>query len=389
MTPAGEPDDPQLLEPVRRLPVDRDRPPEEGTALCLSGGGYRAMLFHAGVLRRLNDAAMLRRLDRISSVSGGSITAGVLGLAWDRLDFDEHGRARAFAECVEEPVRALSRQGIDLRSVVTGALTPGPIAGRVAAAYRRHLFGKAKLADLPERPRFIINATNMGSGSLVRFQRDYLADWRVGRVLQPDVELAVAVACSSAFPPFLSPYRLDLKGARWQTDPGNTLTGREHREALVLSDGGVYDNLGLETAWKRCRTVLVSDAGGQLEPEAAPKRDWVRHTARVLLVIDAQVRALRKRQVIDGFRRGDRDGAYLGIRSDIADYGLADPLPAPHAHTLELADMPTRLDKVAAVAQERLINWGYAICDAALRRHVDPSLPRPDALPHPVAGVGG
>src|SRR5208282_640505 len=53
---------------------------EPGTALCLSGGGYRAMLFHLGSLWRLNEAGLLRKLNRISSVSGGSITAGMLGL---------------------------------------------------------------------------------------------------------------------------------------------------------------------------------------------------------------------------------------------------------------------------------------------------------------------
>jgi NTE family protein len=50
--------------------------------LCLSGGGYRAMPFHLGAVWRLNEFGLLRKLVRISSVSGGSITAGVLGLAW-------------------------------------------------------------------------------------------------------------------------------------------------------------------------------------------------------------------------------------------------------------------------------------------------------------------
>ena len=386
MTPGAEA---ELLEPVRRLPHEEtEEPPRSGTALCLSGGGYRAMLFHVGVLRRLNDARLLPALDRISSVSGGSITAGMLGLAWDSLDFDDHGRARAFEPRVEQPLRALAGHGIDVRSVVLGALMPGSAAQRVAGAYAKHLFGSATLQDLPERPRFVINATNVGSGALVRFGREFLADWRVGRIAHPTVELAAAVACSSAFPPFLSPYRLKLGDARWQTDPGNSLDQPEHRDELVLSDGGVYDNLGLETAWKRCRTVLVSDAGGQLEPDADPKRDWARHSVRVLFVVDSQVRALRKRQVIAGLSRGDRDGVYVGIRSDLADYGLDDPLPAPHEQTLRLAETPTRLDKLEDVVQERLVNWGYAVCDAGLRRHVDPSLERPDRLPYPDAGVG-
>ena len=61
---------------------------EEGWALCLSGGGYRAMLFHLGTLWRLNELGYLAKLDRISSVSGGSITSGVLGASWASLDFD-------------------------------------------------------------------------------------------------------------------------------------------------------------------------------------------------------------------------------------------------------------------------------------------------------------
>ena len=61
--------------------------PEEGIALCLSGGGYRAMVFHLGVLWRLNELGYLSRLQRISSVSGGSITAAMLGLKWGRLAF--------------------------------------------------------------------------------------------------------------------------------------------------------------------------------------------------------------------------------------------------------------------------------------------------------------
>jgi NTE family protein len=55
----------------------------------------------------------------------------------------------------------------------------------------------------------------------------------------------------------------------------------------------VYDNLGLETVWKRYDTVLVSDAGGKMEPEPEHETDWVRHSARVLDIIDNQVRSLR------------------------------------------------------------------------------------------------
>ena len=94
---------------VALSPVDDDgfSRPRPGVALCLSGGGYRAMIFHLGVLWRLNELGYLARLDRISSVSGGSITAGLLGLRWGRLDF-AGGVARGLVTQVVEPIRAFA-----------------------------------------------------------------------------------------------------------------------------------------------------------------------------------------------------------------------------------------------------------------------------------------
>src|SRR5437762_12227289 len=71
--------------PVRPIPTDDGAPPRPGSAPCLSGGGYRAMLFHVGALWRLTELAYLPKLARISSVSGGPITAGALGLHWSKL----------------------------------------------------------------------------------------------------------------------------------------------------------------------------------------------------------------------------------------------------------------------------------------------------------------
>ena len=87
---------------------------ERGTALCLSGGGYRAMLFHLGALWRLNEFGILSELKRVSSVSGGSIAAGVLGSRWKHLEFTR-GVAQRFEELVAEPIRAQRRRGSAMR----------------------------------------------------------------------------------------------------------------------------------------------------------------------------------------------------------------------------------------------------------------------------------
>ncbi|WP_112240425.1 patatin-like phospholipase family protein [Kribbella monticola] len=374
-------------EPVRRIPGDAAKSPQPGTALCLSGGGYRAMVFHVGVLLRLNEARMLPELDRVSSVSGGSITAGVLAMNWQHLDFDEDGVAQEFVSQVVDPIRAMAGTHVDVPALLTGIGLPfTSVADRVVRAFRKQLFGKKTLQDLPDKPTFVINATNLESGDLMRFRKAYLADYRVGRIDHPDLPLAVAVAASSSFPPFLSPCTVDLEHEQWVTEDGNDLTGPEFRNEIRLSDGGVYDNLGLETAWKNYLTILVSDAGGHLGPDPDPPSDWGRHLLRVLKVMDNQVRALRKRQVIDSFQRKVRTGAYIGIRSHVADYGLADPLPVDEAVASRLAAIPTRLDSMDEDLQKQLINWGYIICDTGLRAHLGKG-PGAGKLPYPDAAL--
>jgi NTE family protein len=346
------------------------------------------MLFHVGALWRLNEAAYLPKLVRVSSVSGGSITAGVLALGWPRLAFDGDGVAQRFVAEVVDPVRKLAGRTIDVNAIALGLLLPGTTIGdRIAGSYRRHLFGQATLQDLPDRPRFVFNATNIQSGVLWRFAKPYMRDYRVGEVRAPTVELGTAVAASSAFPPFLSPVVLKLDESAY-TPASGELQRPPFTTRPFLTDGGVYDNMGLQTIWERYETVLISDGGGHFKEQEHPKRLWPMHAYRVLGVIDNQVRSLRKRSAIDAFKDGSQKGTYWGIWTDIADYGLTSTLPCPHDVTLRLAVTPTRLGSLSDTLQERLVNWGYAVCDAALRRHVDTSLPPGGGFPYPNSGIG-
>ena len=374
--------------PVEMIVTDpSEKEPEAGTALCLSGGGYRAMLFHLGALWRLYEARLLQNVQRVSSVSGGSITAGVLALKWRQLSFDPARLQADFVPQVVSPLRGLADETIDADSIIWGLMLPGRVSDRVAQAYDAQLFKGATLQDLPDTPRFVINATNVQSGALWRFMKPYMRDYRVGEVKKPTIPLAHAVTASSAFPPVLSPFEMRLDENAFTPNSGNDLQRKPFTTKVILTDGGVYDNLGLETAWKRYKTILVSDGGGHLQPEAEPKSDWARHSFRVLNLIDNQVRALRKRQVIDSYESGARQGAYWGIRTNIADYQLADALNCPHDRTIALAETPTRLKRLDDTLQEQLINWGYAVCDAALRKHVEPTLPKPSTFPYPNVGV--
>ena len=348
---------------------------EEGIALALSGGGYRAMVFHLGALLRLNEVGFLSKLTRVSSVSGGSITAGALAMSWKELRF-KNGIVDNLSIVVDR-VRALASTTIDAGAVIGGILLPGSISDRVASAYDEVLFKGKKLSDLVDEapgkaPRFVFNATNVQTAALWRFSKPYMGDYRVGLVDNPDVVLARVVAASSAFPPVLSPLTLLINQPMKKTK-GADLSRPPYTKQAVLSDGGVYDNLGLETIFKRYTTLLVSDAGQKIAPEEEPAHDWARHSIRILNTVDNQVRSLRKRQLIEAYLRGDHTGCYWGIRTDYQDYNLTDdPLKCAARDPTYLAEIPTRLQSMAADEQERLMNWGYAICDAALRAHVDP-----------------
>ena len=376
----------RLLSPVVDAGKAADVANDE-IGLCLSGGGYRAMLFHVGVLWRLNELGWLTKLTRVASVSGGSITAGVLALNWSALGFGTGGVAANFSPRVVDPLRKMASTSIDVSSVVIGALVPWASASDlVTKRYRDVLFGDATLQDLPDAPRFTFCATNVQTASLFRFSKKRASDWQVGFVDSPRISLARAVTASSAFPPVLSPCDIKLE-TPLQPFPDVTLNRAPFTTDLVLSDGGVYDNMGIEPVWKNCGTVLVSDAGQKIDPQEEPAEDWGRHVMRVLDLIDNQVRSLRKRQVVGSYIAGLRKGAYWGIRTDIADYQLPTAMLCPHEATMRIAATPTRLTSLDTTTQEKLINWGYAVCDAGMRRHVTPDATVPPRFPYAI-GVG-
>ena len=366
--------------------------PQPGIALCLSGGGYRAMVFHVGVLWRLNELGYLAKLSRVSSVSGGSITAGVLALGWNGLGFDAaSGVAANFNGQVVAPLLRMAGTDVDVEAALLGFLPGINASAKVADKYREVLFSHHTLQDLPDppAPEFVINSTNLQSGALWRFTKAYMWDWRVGEVKNPRIDLAVAVAASSAFPPVLSPARLQLQDSDFVPGSGTPELQRPpFTTDVVLADGGVYDNLGLEQAWKSFQTVLVSDGGKAFGFVEQPKTDPLEQTLRVLDVIQNQVHALRTRALVSSYKARERQGAYWGINTKIADYPAPGALPCPPDKTAVLAAQGTRLTALPQATQQRLINWGYAVCDAAMRAYVDNTLQPPGGFPYPAQGVG-
>ncbi len=355
--------------------------------LALSGGGYRATLFGLGSLWRLNDAGLLGKLDRITSVSGGSIVSGVLAHRWHKLAFAD-GNARNFVEEIAQPVRRSARRRSTSALGLKGLITPFKSAGDfLRDKYAKRLFGKTTMRELPNasqagNPKFIFYATNLQTGRSFRFRQDMLADYMLGVCSNTDVTLAFAVAASSAFPPVFSPIELETDPATWSKGSDIPNINRL-REEIVLADGGVYDNMGLESLVDNADIVLVSDAGARMQIEEDPDDDYVGQLGRVRDILIDQTRALRKRWLITEFEAQRKRGAYWGIGTRIEDYAdTAFPFKDTTV-TDGLASVPTRLAKFDEDVRGSLVNWGYVLCDVALRKRAKLAITPATALPLP------
>ena len=348
-----------------------DARPTAGVALCLSGGGYRAALFHLGVLRRLNELGTLGYVDTISGVSGGSILAGYLAQHVER--WPEPGeRVAGFAEDIAPGFRAFTRKNIRTLWILR---RPGNAAAAVQSLQRRYEKDviQLPLSGLPERPAFVFSATDLSFGVNWVFRRHEAGSYAAGYLRPPpaDWPAAKAVAASSCFPPAFEPMPLDIAPERLKS---GTFPRGERRDELVrdlhLSDGGVYDNMALEAVWKNHRAVLVSD-GGAVFNRTAP-HGLISQIGRYLAIQGNQAGAIRKRWLISQFMSDDEDnrlrGVYFGIGSNASHFHEGAP-GYSEADVDLIARIRTDLDFFSDAEAGVLQNHGYLLAEAAMRAH--------------------
>jgi len=391
------------LVPLAASEVGSGKEPEYGPALCLSGGGYRATLFHLGALRRLNELGILRGLDVITSVSGGSITNGVLATRWSNLTPGSNGTFTNFNEVVCRPVEEFCSK--DLRTpLLIGPRLDLPNLGilirnylsvpanYLADAYQPLL--RQRLCDLPQpgknTPRFVFCATNVKTGACWHFHggpRARMGDFYVGYCDVGQVRVSDAVAASSAFPPGFSALELERSATVnfTRVDPwGKTqpLSAKRHDQdhgdrslPILLTDGGVYDNLGVEPVWKHYNTLFSSDAGSPFE-SVSKSRQWiVSRLWRAVEISTEQVAAVRRRWLLEELVKGTRKGAMWLINTLMEDFpaekncqGYSD------AVRRRLWKVRTDLNYFSGGEIACLENHGYSLADAAVRSYAPPAL---------------
>ena len=356
-----------------------ERPDEIG--LALSGGGFRATLFHLGAAWRLNELALLGSVNRISSVSGGSILSGLMASRWSRLDF-RSGEAANFQHEIAQPIWDLCGRNLDVRAALLSLLLGRNFLPRY---YRKHLVGEQTLQDMPDRLEFVFNAAHLETGRNWMFSKATMRTYRLGTIEQPTVDLGTVIAASSAFPPAFPPVVLKLDPSAFQRSEYSDLFDCEDLKRKVsLTDGGLYDNLGVHSI-STFGTLLISDASGPLESGTGPSMmKFLKHRSlRPIQIAVEQTRALRRRDILRKLQRGERHGAWWAVATRVQDYPAESPFDVTDGWRSELESTRTRLNSFSDEEKARMINWGYLQCDLSLRSYYLKEADPPRSLPYP------
>ena len=357
----------------------RERPHEIG--LAFSGGGFRATLFHLGSAWRLNELSLLEAIDRLSAVSGGSLLAGLMAVRWSHLDFRD-GVATRFRQEIARPIWDFCSLNLDVWAAARSFLLR---SNALPHYYRKHLVGDQTLQDMPDSPEFLFSAAHLETGRNWTFSKAVMRTYKLGMIEKPSVSLASVLAASSAFPPVFPPMVLELDPETFQRSEYADLFDRmDLKRKVSLTDGGVYDNLGVHPI-ATFGTLLVSDASGPLEAETggALARVPFHRTMRPIQIAVEQTRALRRRDTLRQLERGEKRGAWWAVGTRVKNYPVISPFEVAEGWSSQLESTRTRLNSFSDEEKARMINWGYLQCDLSIRSHYSKEASPPSSLPYP------
>ena len=345
----------------------------EGLALSLSGGGYRATLFHLGLLRRLNELDLLKSVNAVSSISGGSITAAHLAKtsgSWKkgRLSNGEWNLL------VRDPLIKICSHNIRTAPILKSVLQfwKKGVAVRSTESRYHELLTRQTLGELPEDVDFIFCAADMVFSTHWYFRRKSsdakrTGNHRAGRVKDwESIPVARAVAASSCFPPVFGPMVLGYTADEFVKPNDRDGNWEKLVETIRLTDGGVYDNMGVEPVWNDYRNLIVSDGG---KPSPFTSSGKIGQLPRLPASFQEQVEDLRRRMLFE--RNSSRS---LDFNATLIAINKGDK---PNGYTQAFAEevvatIRTDLDSFSEIEAKVLENHSYALADAKLKKWMLP-----------------
>lgn len=365
--------------------------------MALSGGGLRATLAGIGTLRLLADIGRLGDIRHLTSVSGGSITAGLVAVKWDYLRANDFSRA-ALDEFVTIPLLdTVTRESLQKELYLRSWQTLWPGRSRtdlLAQLLATKLLGSVRLNELPTGTWFDINAANLTSGARFRFTRDLIGDYITGSIATNglDVRVADAVAWSCAVPGPFNTTQLDDLSLPCQPEVGPP----------EIVDGGVYDNLGADALKIRQEMpnlfCIVVNAGGCFDPSPLMGRvPLIGELWRANSVLYQQVASQRTRDLYRQFTSPDPNtlsGCLFNLRSPyprdvpesnaaaLAAFTSQNP-PVTNEALAQLASYPTTFHRIDADTAHQLIYRGWWLTGATLTAYAPDLVEEPPTYQGP------
>lgn len=307
--------------------------------LALSGGGFRATAFGLGSLRALDDRGLLSHLQVVSGISGGSLLTAMW--AYGPESFEEFDAS--VVSLLESGLQAeMLRRSVTPRSVARSTMSVVAALGRherrhsrtdaLVAAFAARPFGAKLLSEATHNADAVISATDMQTGNAVRFGSKHSSSSQHGRITD-DVTVAEAVASSAAFPILLP--ALTRRFTFERTD------GTRHTKTISMTDGGVYDNLGLTPLMPGraaafsphvydLDVVIAVDAGRGRGVTAGAARFAPKRLAQSFDITHTKSQDAARSRIHQLGAHGDLTGflhVYLGMRDERLPLPLADLVP--------------------------------------------------------------
>jgi NTE family protein len=301
--------------------------------LALSGGGVRAMVFHAGVLQWLATHNLLEHVSAVSSVSGGTLVTGLV----HRLNDWQWPTSERYLNHVLPELRKVLTT-VCLQREARTLLISKPKNWRylfsranvLALAIERCWGVDITVAGLASSREWSINGTTAETGRRFRFKQGRCGDYETGYASSAKFLLAEAMAASAAYPLLIGPLRIDAANFEWFKRPtwGGSSTDEQPEppkyDTLHIMDGGVYDNLGMEpffdTGHQKLKdgidSLIASDAGAAFQRQALAPQWRLRRLSRILEISMDQTRALRVRSFVTAILRDASLGRYYQIGSN-------------------------------------------------------------------------
>lgn len=370
-------------------------------ALALSGGGFRATVFHLGVLARLaaDEQDLFPQVTYLSTVSGGSLCGG---LVYSLSNFHWPSGKEYLDQVASNARRIMTTYDLQESLIRRALRNLGGIletrANDLSALMQAGWGVTAKLNEIPSNPRWLINATCFESAKNWRFESRRMGDYVFGYSKDTDLPLADALAASSGFPGLIGALALKTDGRAWfrykhsgGDDPYASLAVQETWETepitpsfpeVHLWDGGVYDNHGIEGlhdfihGWRsNIDFLLVSDASGKGTPP--PYRQ---HAKALFFMVTGvmmdQIRSLRARAVVERMTNHNDDGSYVKIGNScskvltqahrLEDIPTVAPACLDEASAARAAATPTFIRKMTPEEFDLLFRHGFEVADYSL-----------------------